>query len=252
MALGTKRVEPIGALAYSALTDAALQGGTLRILLVEDDAALADALCGALAVRGFAVDRASSADEAQAYVHAVDYAAILLDLGLPDEDGLAVLRRLRSAGNVRPILVLTARGNVDARIAGLHGGADDYLVKPFDMDELHARILAVLRRQGGYIGRSLCCGALSFDVETRVARVGDDHLTLSVRETELLELLLRRGGNVVPKRLAEDQLFGVDGDLGSNAVEVYVHRLRKRLDDAATGVRIETVRGVGYLLRATS
>lgn len=141
------------------------------------------------------------------------------------------------------------RGGVDVRIRGLNDGADDILVKPFDPDELHARILAVLRRQGGYLGNALACGALRFDVDTRVAWVGEQRLTLSARETELLDLLLRRLGKVVPKRLVEDHLFGVGGDLGSNAVEVYVHRLRKRLDDAGSGVRIETVRGVGYLLR---
>lgn len=157
---------------------------------------------------------------------------------------------MRARGDVRPVLALTARSRVDARIRGLHGGADDYIVKPFDPDELHARILAVLRRQGGYLGTSLRCGGLVFEAETRTARVGDLLLTLSTRETELLELLLRRAGNVVPKRLVEDHLFGTGGDLGSNAVEVYVHRLRKRLVEAATGVGIATVRGVGYLLRA--
>jgi len=222
----------------------------VRILLVEDDAALAEALVAALLRRGFAVDHARNADEAEAYLSALRHAIVLLDLGLPDDDGLALLGRLRRAGNACPVIVLTARGTVDARIAGLHAGADDYLAKPFDVDELHARILAVLRRQAGYIGRSMRCGALAFDSETRVAHVGDDRLTLSARETELLELLLRRAGNVVAKRLVEDQLFGVDGELGSNAVEVYVHRLRKRLDDGGSGVRIETVRGVGYLLRA--
>ncbi|AIT05227.1 MULTISPECIES: response regulator transcription factor [Sphingomonas] len=224
----------------------------MRILLIEDDAALADALTGALRQRGMTVDHAASIEEAEAYLAAIDHAAVLLDLGLPDGDGLALLRRMRAGGNVRPVLALTARGSVDARIRGLHGGADDYIVKPFDPDELHARILAVLRRQGGYLGVSLSCARLVFDVETRVARVGETLLPLSARETELLELLLRRGGNVVPKRLVEDHLFGAGGDLGSNAVEVYVHRLRKRLDEAETGARIETVRGVGYLLRAAA
>lgn len=224
----------------------------MRILLIEDDPALAEALTAALLQRGWMVDHAASVEEAEAYLAAIDHAAILLDLGLPDDDGLALLRRIRAAGNVRPVLVLTARGSVDARIRGLNGGADDYLVKPFDPDELHARILAVLRRQGGYLGVSLSCARLVFDVETRVARVGETLLTLSTRETELLELLLRRAGNVVPKRLVEDQLFGTGGDLGSNAVEVYVHRLRKRLDEAGTGTRIDTVRGVGYLMRSAA
>ena len=222
----------------------------MRILLIEDDDALATALTGGLARRGLAIDRARGCEEAEAYLGGVDYAAILLDLGLPDGDGMALLTRMRARGDTRPVLVLTGRGAIDARIHGLNEGADEYMVKPFDVDELHARLLAILRRQGGYLGRSLVCGALRFAADTRVAYVGPRVLALSVRETELLELLLRRVGKVVPKRVVEDQLFGMNGDLGSNAVEVYVHRLRKRLDDAATGARIETVRGVGYMLIA--
>ncbi len=220
----------------------------MRVLLIEDDRDLADALTATLVPRGLAVDLARSAEEADAYLGSVDYAAILLDLGLPDEDGLALLHRIRARGDTRPVMVLTARGTVDARIRGLNEGADDYLVKPFDVDELHARLLAILRRQGGYLGKALICGRLHFAVETRKASVGDTSITLSARETELLELLLRRAGNVVPKRIAEDHLFGLDGDLSSNAVEVYVHRLRKRLEEANTGARIETVRGVGYII----
>ena len=222
----------------------------MRVLLIEDDRDLAQALTAALAPRGFAVDLAHNGDEAEAYLKDGDYAAVLLDLGLPDEDGLALLHRMRTRGDTRPVLILTARGTIDARIRGLNEGADDYLVKPFDVDELHARLLAVLRRQGGYLGRSLTCGQLTFDVEIRVAHVDGATVALSVRETELLELLLRRAGNVVPKRIAEDHLFGLGGELGSNAVEVYVHRLRKKLDDAATGTRIETVRGIGYIIVA--
>jgi DNA-binding response OmpR family regulator len=222
----------------------------MRILLIEDEAAVADALGAALTRRGLAVDRARDGAEAEAYLAAIDYAAVLLDLGLPDGDGMDLLVRLRARGDTRPILVLSARGAIDARILGLTEGADEYMVKPFDVDELHARLLAVLRRRDGYIGKSLSCGALRFAVDARVAYVGAEPLALSVRETELLELLLRRSGRVVPKRVVEDHLFGLAADLGSNAIEVYVHRLRKRLDDAATGVRIETVRGVGYMIVA--
>lgn len=223
----------------------------MRILLIEDEEAVGAALVDALSRRGVAVDRARDGAEAEAYLAAIDYAAILLDLGLPDGDGMDLLLRLRTRGDTRPVLVLTARGSVDARILGLNEGADEYMVKPFDVDELHARLLAVLRRRDGYVGRSLNCGKLRFAVDTRVAYVGERPLTLSVRETELLELLLRRAGRVVPKRIAEDQLFGLDGELGSNAIEVYVHRLRKRLEEAGTATQIETVRGVGYMIVAT-
>ena len=234
------------------LTIVALRKNELmRVLLIEDDDAMAEALGDALSRRGVSVDRARACEEAEAYLGAIDYAAVLLDLGLPDEDGIALLARMRARGDARPVMVLTARGSIDARIRGLNEGADEYMVKPFDVNELHARLLAITRRSGDYVGNSVRCGALEFFIQTRVAYIGARPLALSVRETQLLELLLRRAGKVVPKRVAEDQLFGMDGDLGSNAVEVYVHRLRKRLDDAATGARIETVRGVGYMIVPT-
>ncbi|WP_029625131.1 response regulator [Sphingomonas sp. PAMC 26605] len=223
----------------------------MRLLLVDDEDAVAAALGDALVRRGVAIDHAGTIEAAEAYLEASDYAAVLLDLGLPDGDGMGLLTRMRARGDTRPVLVLSARGAIDARIRALNAGADEYMVKPFDLDELYARLLAILRRRDGYVGRSLECGALRYSVETRVASVGEQVLSLSARETELLELLLRRVGKVVPKRSAEDHLFGLDGDLGSNAIEVYVHRLRKRLDEAATGARIETVRGVGYMLLAT-
>jgi DNA-binding response OmpR family regulator len=230
----------------------ALRKNAMRVLLIEDEDAVALALIDALSRRGLVVDRASTSDEAEAYLQAIDYTAVLLDLGLPDDDGIALLVRMRARGDTRPVLVLTARGSVGARILGLNEGADEYMVKPFDVDELHARLLAILRRRDGYAGKALRCGALDFSVESRVAYVGERALTLSVRETQLLELLLRRSGKVVPKRVAEDQLFGLGDNLGSNAIEVYVHRLRKRLEEAATATRIETVRGVGYMIVATA
>lgn len=234
------------------LTIVALRKNELmRVLLIEDDDAMAEALVDALSRRGLSVDRARASEEAEAYLGAIDYAAVLLDLGLPDEDGIALLARMRARGDARPVMVLTARGSIDARIRGLNEGADEYMVKPFDVNELHARLLAITRRSGDYVGNSVRCGALEFFIQTRVAYIGARPLALSVRETQLLELLMRRAGKVVPKRVAEDQLFGMDGDLGSNAVEVYVHRLRKRLDDAETGARIETVRGVGYMIVPT-
>lgn len=222
----------------------------MRILLIEDDDTVAVPLLEALSRRGLSIDRGRDVEEAEAYLKAIDYSAVLLDLGLPDGDGIALLTHMRQRGDTRPVLILTARGSIDSRILGLNEGADEYMVKPFDVDELHARLLAILRRRDGYVGKALRCGALEFVVETRAVYVGGQALSLSVRETQLLELLLRRAGKVVPKRVVEDQLFGLDGDLGSNAVEVYVHRLRKRLEDAASGARIETVRGVGYLIVA--
>ena len=223
----------------------------MRLLIIEDSLELAEALATAFARRGIAADRAASAGDAELMLQAAHYAAAILDLSLPDEDGLAVLRRLRAREDTLPVLILTARGSVQQRIDGLNSGADDYLVKPFDFDELQARLDAVLRRPAGFLGRVLEAGALSLDLETREVSLDGVPIALSLRETELLELLLRRPGRVVPKRVAEDQLFGIEDALGSNAIEVYVHRLRRRLEQNGAPHKIETVRGVGYMLRIT-
>ena len=199
-----------------------------------------------LAERGFVVDAVGSVAAAREALAGADYDAMVLDMGLPDGSGASLI-----SPSGPPALMLTARDQTEDRVMGLNAGADDYMVKPFDVNELHARLLAITRRSGDYVGNSVRCGALEFFIQTRVAYIGARPLALSMRETQLLELLLRRAGKVVPKRVAEDQLFGMDGDLGSNAVEVYVHRLRKRLDDAETGARIETVRGVGYMIVPT-
>jgi DNA-binding response OmpR family regulator len=220
----------------------------MRVLIVEDDRALAAALADALRGHAIAADLVRDAAAAEDSIAVADYAAVLLDLGLPDEDGLALLKRLRARGDHRPVIVLTARGEISARIAGLDAGADDYLTKPFDLDELHARLMAVLRRQGGYLGRSLVCANLRLDIGSHTAFVGDKVLVLSLREMELLELLLRRVGRVITRRFAEDHLFGMDGSVESNAIEVYVHRLRRRLEGAGAMVTIQTIRGVGYML----
>ena len=175
------------------------------------------------------------------------YAAIVLDLGLPDEDGLNLLRDMRRKHDTTPVLALTARDGVSDRVIGLREGADDYLPKPFAMEELVARLQALLRRPGNLLGR-VHLRQVSLDTEGRQVFVGGAARAFPARETAVLEILLRRGGNVAPKRLFEDQLFGLSGDVGSNAVEVYVHRLRKMLGDAGAGVKIHTVRGVGYLM----
>lgn len=223
----------------------------MRLLVVEDDAALADALVGALSRRGIAADHAATVADAEHMLATAHYAALLLDMGLPDEDGLALLARLRRRGVAVPVIVTTARGTTEERIAGLDAGADDYLVKPFDFDELEARLRAVLRRQGGALQPDrLAMGNVAYDPREREMSVGDMPVTLSPREAAIAELLLRRPGRVVTRQLAEDQLFGHSDALGSNAVEVYVHRLRRKLEKAQADVRIETVRGVGYLLRA--
>ena len=223
----------------------------MRLLVIEDNVDLAEALTEAFARRKIHCDLAHDAGDGEQMMMATDYSAIILDLGLPDEDGIALLRRLRAKGRVEPIVILTARGDGPSRIDGLKHGADDYLAKPFLFDELEARVHAVLRRQGGYIDRRISLGNLHMDMTTREVSTDTGLVDFSAREAELIEILIRRSGHVVPKRILEDQLFGAGDSLGSNAVEVYVHRLRKKLEAAKVSVKIQTVRGVGYFMVET-
>jgi DNA-binding response OmpR family regulator len=220
----------------------------MRILLVEDNASLVGLVSRGLGNAGFEVDTAGTIAESLEAIADVSYAAIVLDLGLPDGDGSAVLRRLRERGDSTPVLVLTARGTLQDRVAGLHDGADDYLVKPFALEELVARIHALLRRPGDFLGRLRRAGNVSFDSVARQVYVNEQPQILSARETALLELLIGRVGRVVTKSYAEANLFGQSEEIRSNAIEVYVHRLRKQLADFGANVEIHTVRGVGYLL----
>jgi len=221
----------------------------MRLLIVEDNSELAEAMTSAFLSRDIRCDVAATAADAEQLIETMDYSAVILDLGLPDEDGLSLLCRLRSRRIVVPVIVLTARGEGEMRVKGLESGADDYVVKPFLFAELHARLGAVLRRQGGYVEHLLRTANLTLDTRTREAAIDGVPLDMSGREIELLELLMRRPGHVVPKRLLEDQLFGAGDTLSSNAVEVYVHRVRRKLDDNAA-VKLQTVRGIGYMLTA--
>lgn len=220
----------------------------MRLLVVEDNAELSRLLADRLKTAGYQVDVAGSIDEANGSLAAARYAAVVLDLSLPDGDGSAILKSLRHKNDPVPVLVLTARGGVADRVSGLRSGADDYLVKPFSFDELVARIEALLRRPGNLLGSSLKVANIVYDTEAGQLFVDDKPHTLSARENAVLELLLRRKGSVVSKKLVEDQIFGLSGQVASNAVEVYVHRLRKTLMDCGARVKINTMRGVGYIL----
>ncbi|MGA7328795.1 MAG: response regulator transcription factor [Rhodomicrobium sp.] len=222
----------------------------MRLLLVEDNEELSALLIKSLAASGFSADTLTTAADALNVLGSTHYAAVILDLGLPDEDGLSVIRTLRARQNSVPVLVLTARDGVNDRVAGLRAGADDYLVKPFAIEELIARLEALLRRPGQLLGRSLELANLTFDTAARQIFIEGMPHTLSARELAVLELLMRRSGHVVSKRVVEDQIFGLSGDVGSNAVEVYIHRLRKSLQDLHASVTIHTIRGVGYLITA--
>jgi DNA-binding response OmpR family regulator len=174
---------------------------------------------------------------------------VVLDLGLPDGDGLTLLENLRRAPDRPPVLVLTARDSVEDRVAGLDAGADDYLIKPFAMIEVVARVKALLRRPGGALGLRLEAGNVSLDTVGRDVKVMDVVLPLPRQELAILEFLMRRLGRVVPKAVLEEKLYGMGDELGSNAIPVHVHHLRRKLSEAAATCEIHTVRGIGYFLQ---
>lgn len=223
----------------------------MRILLVEDTPRLVELVSAGLRGGGFAVDSFSTVADASAAVQSVSYQAVILDLGLPDGDGLDFLKTLRGGGNPVPVLVLTARDGVEDRVRGLNGGADDYVLKPFAMEELLARVRALLRRPGASLDTVLACGPLRMDTGSREVTVDGQLLPVPKRETDMLEQLLRRAARVVPKRMLEEGLYGFDDDVSSNTVEVMMSRLRRRLAAATPGVTIHTLRGVGYMLAET-
>ncbi|RSV41975.1 DNA-binding response regulator [Sphingomonas sp. ABOLE] len=221
----------------------------MRVLMIEDDQPLATALMEALKRRGIQSDVATNLTDGRQMLEAARYAALLLDLGLPDGDGLGLVRSLRAQNDPIPVIAVSARSALDARIAGLNAGADDYVVKPFDVDELTARLHAVLRRQGALAGAELRFGNVRFDTVSGDLMVGEAAVLLTARERQFAALLLRRFGQVVSKQLAEDQLYGLTEPVGSNALEVQAYRLRRKLEAAGATLRIETIRGVGYLMR---
>lgn len=220
----------------------------MRVLIVEDNKELVSLLIKGLERSGFAADSVDNAGDAAQALATTHYTAIVLDLGLPGEDGLSLLRDMRCRGESTPVLVLTARNGVSDRITGLHEGADDYMAKPFAMDELVARLQALSRRPDNLLGRQLTFGNVALDTETHQVKVDGVVRPFPAREAAVLEILLRRSGKVAPKRLFEDHLFGLSDEFESNAVEVYVYRLRRTLAETGANVKIHTVRGVGYLL----
>ena len=220
----------------------------MRLLIVEDNEELADLLAKGLRQAGYEVDVLSTIAEAAPVLETTFYAALILDLGLPDGDGLTLLREIRQRNNPIPALVLTARGGLQDRIHGLRSGADDYLVKPFALEELIARLEAQLRRPGQLLGNTLRVANLEFDTRNRQASIDDQPQLLSARETAVLELLMRSKGRVVSKKQVEDHIFGHSSEVASNAIEVYVHRLRKQLSERGAKVQVHTIRGVGYLI----
>lgn len=223
----------------------------MKLLLVEDDPRLCESLQTALGNAGLTTDVLATAGDADAMLQATRYDAVVLDLGLPDGDGLNVLRKMRARGDGTPVLVLPGRGSLRERVTGFEAGADDYAVKPFPLEELIARLHALLRRPGHLLGVSLTLGNVMFDTTGRQVLVDGEPRILSSRELAILEMLMRRHGRVVPKKILENNLFSMSDEVGSNAVEVYVHRLRKHLGQFGASVQIHTLRGVGYMITAT-
>ncbi|WP_242343088.1 response regulator [Anaeromyxobacter terrae] len=218
----------------------------MRLLVVEDNLELGRSVESAFRAKGHAVDRVESGDDADSVLRTHQYDLVILDLGLPDLDGLEVLRRLRRRGSRVPVLVLTARDALQDRVQGLNLGADDYLCKPFAVAELEARAGALIRRGVGGAAAVLTHGRLTLDTGARIVQVDGKPVDLPRRELNVLEVLLVHRGQVVAKQALHEKLFGFDEEAGVNAVEIYVHRLRKKLEPA--GLRIRTVRGLGYLL----
>jgi len=216
----------------------------VRILLVEDEPLLADAVYVHLTRAGHAVDCVGRLDDADAALDTTEYGLILLDLHLPDGRGLDLLKRRRMSGDRRPVIICTARDQIRDRIEGLNAGADDYLVKPYDLDELLARVQAVQRRYDGQPNPALLIGSLKIDTAAHRVWQNEQDVPLTAREWALIECLARRPGAIVSKAQVEDALYAMGSEVESNAVEVYVSRLRKKLGASA----IETVRGLGYRL----
>jgi DNA-binding response OmpR family regulator len=222
----------------------------MRILLTEDDPALADLLTRACKQEGYSVDWVSDGVAADLALTTETYDAMLLDLGLPRMDGLEVLKRLRKRGNRIPVIILTAREAIADRVAGLDSGADDYLAKPFAVAELQARLRVHLRRHQNAAATSLLeLGRLGFDTSTQQVFLDGKEMDLSGRERALLSSLMHKAGKVVSKQALASALSNWDATLGSNAIEVYIHRLRKKLEPK--GITIRTVRGLGYLIEAS-
>jgi len=224
----------------------------VRILIVEDDPQLARLIKHDLDGVGYVADIVGLAGDGMHAASTIGYDAMIVDLKLPDGDGMQLVQQLRSSGGAMPILILTARGTAGDKVKGLTVGADDYLVKPFDRNELKARVAALLRRSREITAAKLTLGDVIYDVTTREVTIGGIPVAIPRRELALLELLLRRSRSFTPKGVIEERLYGFDEELSSNAIEVHIHHLRKLLSNAKSTTRIETSRGLGYRLSAAA
>ncbi|MGO4568576.1 response regulator transcription factor [Rhizobium sp. 2YAF20] len=221
----------------------------MRLLLAEDEMEMASVLILALRNHDLIVDHVATLASAQEAIRLTIYDALLLDRHLPDGDGLALVTWMRRSGKAVPAIMLTAQGDLGDRVEGLDAGADDYLAKPFAIEELMARLRAVLRRPGVIETQKLRLGVLQLDLLNREAVVHERRLELPRRELLVLEALMRRAGRTVERGTLQEEVYGMDDEIQSNALDAHVSRLRRKLDEVAAGVEIHTIRGIGYLMR---
>lgn len=222
----------------------------MRVLVVEDNGELVVLLTKALERAGLDVDGVRTVGDAEASLRAMNYAAVVLDLGLPDADGLSLLDQMRRRCDTTPVLILTARSGIEDRVKGLDKGASDYLIKPFATEELIARLQALLRRSPTPEGHVLTLGNIALETAGRQTSVAGKPVAVPAREADLLEVLMKRNGRLVSHEVLRGQVFGAAQGVSSNAIEVYIHRLRRLLTDAGANVQIHTIRGAGYLMKA--
>lgn len=219
----------------------------MRVLIIEDNADIADCIQHSLSDMGIASDWFARGGLLKEAFRSAEYDLVILDLNLPDIDGLKALKAFRSTDQLTPVLIVSARISIDERVKGLDLGADDYLIKPFDLQELEARVRALLRRQGESRGPNIEFDALSFDQTTREFELDGEELNLTPRERSVLEILIRQGGDVISKARIADHVFNFDDEAGTSSIQLYVHRIRKKL--TSSSITIATRRGLGYALQ---
>ena len=225
----------------------------MRLLVVEDQKDLNEIISRKLAKEGYAVDSCFDDKEALLYIEGAEYDGIVMDILLPEMSGIDVLKKMRSHGDDTPVLLLTALGEIEDRVAGLDAGADDYLVKPFDFDELLARIRTMIRRRGSQFSSIIKYKDLTVNTASHEVKRGDKIVELTAREYNILEYMLHNIGRAVTRDNLSSHVWNYDYDGGSNVIDVYVHRLRKKLDAAANEDSekiVETIKGVGYIIKA--
>lgn len=221
----------------------------MRILVVEDQKDLNEIIVRKLTNEHYSVDSCFSGDEALDFLNCAEYDGVILDIMLPGITGIGVLKDMRSKGDKTPVLLLTAMGTVEDRVAGLDAGADDYLVKPFDFDELLARVRAIVRRGGERASSTMTSGDLTLDSSSRQVKRGDKDISLTAKEFDILEYLMQNEGKVLPRDKLSNHIWNYDYDGGSNVIDVYMYHLRRKVDDGFDEKKIVTVKGAGYMIK---